>query len=156
MLRSGGAWECECPVPGLTVTQGAISLLTLNLPYILVKVRICCHLCWGDERGGIPSIRKSGVTYTGLCLWEMPCPEEQRQWRGCSKSRCTWAGRLRGLYHKYSGLKKKRDLTSQTQPSEASEYGKSTPAKNSCFYFSLRTFQSCQLPALLIERFAGR
>ena len=48
MLRSGGACRSECPVPGVTVTHGSVSLLTVNLLYILVKGHHCCHLCWGD------------------------------------------------------------------------------------------------------------
>ena len=47
MLRPGGTWVSECPVPGMTVTQEATSLLTLNLPYILVKVHLCV-ICAGE------------------------------------------------------------------------------------------------------------
>lgn len=88
MLRSGGSWVSKCPVPGVTVTQGAISLLTLNLPYILVKVHVWCHLCWGDERGGIPSVRKSGVTQGfvfGRCcvLKTRDNGADARSWDGC-------------------------------------------------------------------------
>ena len=70
------------------------------------------------------SFYKKKWSNRGLCLWEMLCPEKERQQHGCPKLGWMWAGRPQGLYHRYSGLKKKCDLISQSQPSEASDPSK--------------------------------
>lgn len=106
-----------------------------------------CHLCWGAERGGILSIRKSGVTQGfvfGRCcvLKSRDNGMDARSWDGCGQEGpgvfTTGTQALKGSvtsFHSHSLVKP------------------ATPAKNSCFSFSLRTCHSCQLPPLLTECF---
>lgn len=66
----------KMPLLEVTVSQGSVFLLTVNILYILVKSHNCCYLCWEIRRAEF--LIQDGVEYQEAFIFRRCCVQESR------------------------------------------------------------------------------